>query len=85
MDKLLTVKILTPTKTIFQGQATSISSTDSAGKFDILPQHANFISIIDHSPIEVRTPDGKMATFNFSQAIIYNRSNIVNIFAEPLG
>lgn len=50
----LNVKILSPTQTIFDGQVLSISSTNTTGKFDILPYHANFITLVQKSPIILR-------------------------------
>ena len=50
----LTVKIISPTQTIYDGEAYSISSVNSLGKFDILPFHANFITLVQKSPIVLR-------------------------------
>lgn len=50
----LNVKILSPTQTIFEGEALSVSSANSAGKFDILPYHANFITLVQKSPVILR-------------------------------
>ncbi len=50
----LTVKIISPTQTIFDGEAFSVSSVNSLGKFDILPMHANFITLIQKQPIFLR-------------------------------
>lgn len=50
----LNVKILSPTQTIFEGEALSVSSVNSAGKFDILPYHANFITLVQKSPVVLR-------------------------------
>ena len=50
----LTVKIISPTQTIFDGEAYSISSINSLGKFDILPYHANFITLVQKAPITLR-------------------------------
>jgi hypothetical protein len=52
---VLNVKIFSPTQTIFEGEAVSISSVNSMGKFDILPFHANFITLVQKTPIIVRT------------------------------
>lgn len=83
MDQLLNVKILTPKTVLFQGPAQSVSSKNSQGAFDILPEHANFITIIQNQPIIIRSKQEAL-TFNFSQAIVYNSNNSVSIFAEPL-
>jgi len=50
----LTVKIISPTQTLFDGEAYSISSINSSGKFDILPYHANFITLVQKVPIILR-------------------------------
>lgn len=51
---VLNVKIISPTQTIFDGEALSISSVNSLGKFDILPFHANYITLVQKNPIILR-------------------------------
>lgn len=53
-QNFLNVKIMSPTQTIFSGEALSVSSANSAGKFDILPYHANFIAMVQKSPVILR-------------------------------
>lgn len=79
---MLQVQIISPKKDLFSGMALSVSSANSAGKFDILPEHANFITIVDHSPIMIRTADKNILTFNFPLAIIHIQSNQVRIYTE---
>lgn len=43
---LLKAKIITPEKTLFEGEVTAVQSFNATGEFSILPQHTNFISII---------------------------------------
>lgn len=81
MDKLQ-VRVISPTVKLFEGDASSVSSLNSSGKFDILPQHANFITLVEKSPIEIRKLDGQFIKFNFDLAIIYASSNIVKIFTN---
>lgn len=50
----LNVKIFSPTQTIFEGEVLSISSVNATGKFDILPYHANFITLVQKSPVILR-------------------------------
>ena len=33
-------------ETLYEGKATAVASNNDAGRFDVLPQHANFISMI---------------------------------------
>ena len=81
---ILKVKIITPKQVVYEGDASSISSINSQGRFDILPEHANFITMIQNQPIEVVDSSNKLQTFKFTQAIIYNADNKVSVFAEPL-
>lgn len=53
-ENVLNVKIMSPTQTIFEGQAFSVSSKNSTGAFDILPFHANFITMVQKTPILLR-------------------------------
>ena len=39
---------------IWEGSLHSVSSANSAGKFDILPGHANFVTMIKNEPIVIR-------------------------------
>lgn len=83
MNDILNVRILTPKALIFEGQALSVSSTNSDGRFDILPEHANFITLVENAPIDIQGRDKQFQSFQFSQAIIYNYKNQISIFAEP--
>lgn len=78
----LEVRVLSPRKLIYNGQAASISSTNSVGNFDILPEHANFITIVENKPITVRVVDGPEHTFNFPLAIIHTINNRVDIYTD---
>ncbi|TSC66664.1 MAG: Uncharacterized protein CEO21_133 [Microgenomates group bacterium Gr01-1014_80] len=81
-NNLLNVRIVTPGAVVYEAQAISVSSINSAGKFDILPQHANFITIVEKSPIIIRMEKNRRLTFNFPVAIIFNMKNIVNIYTD---
>lgn len=81
-QQLLQVKIISPKETLFEELVSSVSSTNSVGNFDILPQHANFITVVEKTPIIVRKPDKQVVTFNFPLAVIYAANNKVNIYTD---
>ena len=81
-NQLLNVRIVTPKAIVYEGTALSVSSKNSKGKFDILPQHANFITIVEKSPIIIRTDLKKRLIFNFEVAIISTIKNLVNIYTD---
>ncbi|KKS70686.1 hypothetical protein A3E45_04110 [Candidatus Daviesbacteria bacterium RIFCSPHIGHO2_12_FULL_43_11] len=80
--QFLQVKILSPKEVIFEGPVFAVSSKNTSGDFDILPQHANFITLLQGVPITVKKPKNETATFNFPLAIIYASNNKVTIFTE---
>ncbi|OGE43734.1 hypothetical protein A3A45_03015 [Candidatus Daviesbacteria bacterium RIFCSPLOWO2_01_FULL_36_8] len=80
IDETLHVRILSPQALLLDTQATSVSSTNVQGPFDILPEHANFITMVENSPIIIRSPGQKQTTYTFSMAIIYTMENQVNIY-----
>ena len=74
---------MSPRETIFNGEILTISSVNSAGKFDILPEHANFITIIEKNPIIVQQIDKSYNKYEFHEAIIYAKDDQVLIYADP--
>lgn len=82
MDQFLQVKIISPKEIIFEGPAFAVSSKNVAGNFDILPEHANFVTLLQGEPIRIKKTGKEELTFNFPLAIIYARGNQVKIFTE---
>ena len=75
------VKILWPPaakKESFEGKVKAISSKNLLGNFDILPDHANFISLIFNTLI-VHAPDRKI-NYQFIRGILEVSRNKVKIF-----
>lgn len=76
----LHVRIISPQQLILDTEASSVSSKNSQGSFDILPQHANFITLVENQPIVVRSPNQKPLTFKYPLAIILTAQNQVSIY-----
>lgn len=81
---IIKVKVFSPQKILFEGQAKAISSKNSRGKFDILPGHANFITLIEKNNLEIYKEDGKIETIPLNEAIVLTQNNIVTVYAEPV-
>jgi F0F1-type ATP synthase epsilon subunit len=77
-DKLLTVSIKSPKREEFNGLAHSITSTNSKGKFDVLPFHTNFITLIKEYII-IREQNNKEITFPIQSGIISVNEDKVHI------
>lgn len=77
--KVLSVKVLSPTQILYDGPASSVSANNRLGPFDILPEHANFFSLLTRGNILVNT-DVKVFTFPAQHGIIKVSSNKVVLF-----
>lgn len=81
-EPTLNVTVISPQDILFQGPALSVSSKNSAGNFDLLPEHANMITFIDNQEIVIRL-DKKKISFKFPMAIIFVADNQVKIYSQP--
>ena len=81
MSDLLTIKISSPEEVLWSGEAFAVSSKNSQGKFDILPHHASFLTIVEDQPLKISDSDKKvLQEFRFPRALVYNRENKVSIY-----
>ena len=77
-DKLLSVTVKSSKREEFKGLARSITSTNAKGKFDILPYHTSFITLIKEYVI-VREENNKEITFPLTSGIIKVYEDTVHI------
>ena len=80
-ENALQVKVVSIGRLIWRGEATSVSSVNSKGQFDILGQHRNFLTIVEKVPIIVRSREADKK-FEFPRSIIYVLQNKVSIFVD---
>jgi F-type H+-transporting ATPase subunit epsilon len=76
------LKISNPERVFFEGEAYSLSSQNASGPFDILPNHAHFVSLLHDAKIEVVDKEDKKVVFAVSRGLISARSNLVTVFVD---
>lgn len=64
---------------VFEGDVKSLSSYNDEGKFDILAQHANFISLIQKSLV-IYDMNNNVKELNLENALLRNRGNYVEVY-----
>lgn len=80
--KLLQVKVFCAPlieKNPFRGEADAVSSQNKLGKFDILPEHINFITLISDE-LTIHTADKKKVAYQFERGVLEVSENKVNVF-----
>ena len=78
-DQVLNVQARAPFELYYRGNALSVSATNQVGKFDILPGHADFFSVINPGDVLIET-DNEELTIPVSSGIVTVRDNEVLLF-----
>lgn len=63
----------------YQGPAYAVSSENALGKFDVLPEHTNFISLI-FNKLSIVTLGKRKIDFQFKRGVLEVSDNNVKIF-----
>jgi F0F1-type ATP synthase epsilon subunit len=79
---LLTVRISKAAEVVWEGKAQSVSSENAQGPFDILPMHANFITLLKDKPIVIITEKGERIEQRFLASVMYVVNDEVKIYAD---
>src|SRR6185312_1633625 len=80
-EDILRAKVWSPFRIYFDGEARSVSGVNATGPFDILPQHRNFISLLNACELLLRTRDGDVRV-RISGGVMQVHQNVVKVFLE---
>ena len=75
----LSVIARSPFNIYYEGPAEIVTAINKVGKFDILPGHADFFSILSPGEVTIETKSDPV-TFNIANGIVTVRDNSVNMF-----
>ena len=79
---LLNVQIFSPKGVLWEGKAQAVSSVNSQGAFDLLPEHAHFISLVEKDPVTVVSETGNTQEFKFDTAVVRLFDDQVTIYVD---
>lgn len=78
-----TVTVRSPEKTVWEGDATAVSSENSSGTFDILAEHANFVTMLKKdAELSILKADGMKERLSASEAILAVMQGNVKIYTR---
>ncbi|CAN5411845.1 hypothetical protein BH10PAT4_BH10PAT4_0890 [soil metagenome] len=77
----MTVVARAPFHVYYEGPAESVTATNKVGKFDVLPGHADFFSMLDPGEVIIGTASEDVV-FNVTNGIITVKSNEVMLFVN---
>jgi len=78
-DGLLHVIVRAPEKVVFEGPVESMTSKNKRGKFDLLPYHENFISLIEDK-LTIREKGKPPQEISVGNAILKISKNQVEVY-----
>jgi F0F1-type ATP synthase epsilon subunit len=83
-DKRIMVQVFSPAKILFTGSAVAVTSLNEKGRFDVLPFHANFISIV--KKYLIIHPDRKnRQKIDIKTGVLHCKNNVVKVFVDITG
>ena len=77
--KSLQVQVRSRQGLFFEGELFAVSSYNAAGKFDVLPDHTNFISMIQKEVV-LRRADGNKDEIGVENGVMMVENNKVMVF-----
>lgn len=83
-DKAFHLEIVTPERVVFTGEATSLSAPGALGGFQILYDHAPFLSSLTPGEMKVKDAEGKDTTYAVSGGFVEVKANRVTVLAEAV-
>lgn len=82
-EEFLNVTARAPFNVYYEGPAKMISAENEVGKFDVLPGHADFFSMLIPGEVVIDAKDKEeLITFSISNGIITVRDNEVMLFVN---
>lgn len=78
----LSVIARSPFNVYYEGDADAVSATNKVGRFDILPGHADFFSILKSDEIVIETGNAEPISFSINNGIMTVRDNEVLLFVD---
>lgn len=75
------VEVISPSETMFSGEAVSVSIPGKLGNFTILNHHAPIVSVLEEGKVLVETAEGK-EEYDIKGGFIEQHDNKVTICIE---
>jgi len=76
------VKVYSPSRVYFNGNAFSVTATNDTGEFDILPKHHHFITLLNECDLIIRTVGEGNRKITISGGLLHVKADEVVIFLD---
>lgn len=75
----MTLKIISPSEILFEGETVSVTLPGELGSFTVLKNHASIISVLTKGMIVFKTPAGKVEEVDIKGGLVDVDNNVVSV------
>lgn len=79
---MLTLEIISPEKIVFRGQIDNVKLPGTAGRFEVLVNHAPLISSLEPGVIEYTTTENQTHSLEIDGGVVGIQNNTVSVCVE---
>lgn len=76
------VEIISPSETVFKGEATSVTVPSMMGPFTLLEHHAAIVSVLEAGKVSLTDDKGEHREFAIKGGFVENHSNQLTVCVE---
>ncbi len=81
-DRTFNLNVITPEKTVYNAEVTTMTVHGTDGYLGILPHHAPLITSLEPGPLNITEPGENKVAFSLSQGFMEIRENNVVVLAD---
>ena len=78
------IEIITPEKSVFEGDVRSMKVPGRKGSFQVLKDHAAIVSTLIEGPVELTENDGSVSSFLIKGGVVEVHKNKIILLAESV-
>lgn len=67
---MLNLKVITAEESLYEGEVQAVFFPGTAGEFEVLPHHADFLSSLEAGTIRIREEGGNMCTLKIRSGFV---------------
>ncbi|KAA8482239.1 ATP synthase F1 subcomplex epsilon subunit [Arcticibacter tournemirensis] len=80
----MTLEILTPDQTVFEGEVNSVTVPGTQGSFEVLNNHAPIISTLEDGKVIIRTGGKSEESYFIKGGVVEVLNNKITVLAEGI-
>ena len=76
------VEIISPSETLYEGEATAVTVPSKMGPFTLLEHHAAIVAILEAGKVSLSEKSGEQKEFSIKGGFVENHDNQLTICVE---